>query len=383
MSPRSLGSRSWAILLGLLASLALLEVGARLLEPASPGAALAGDIGERIPDDVLEYRTAPSTGENDARGYRNSESLEHADLVALGDSQTWGVNAGRDATWPAVLAETSGKTVYNMGRGGYGAIQYRHQLEEALTLEPGWIVVALYFGNDIYDAYALAYAQDAHAPLRHPDPAVRSEIESSQYPNLQRMFFERLAYANSGSWSTEHSALVRMILRVASSPADPAADRAWAADHPAEGFAFDGPVPTVFHTAYRLAAVDTSLDRVREGLRITLDVLGEIATRIEREPETRLLVVLLPTKERIYARAVSSAGVSTPWSYVQSVSGETRIAMELTALLEERGVPTLDLLPAMEASLARGEAIFPPNADGHFTEVGYRVIAEQVAASVE
>jgi hypothetical protein len=380
--------RALAAALGLVAGLVLAELGARWLEPEAPEAALAGDIGLRIPDPLLEYRTAPGTGENDARGYRNASAPDRADVVALGDSQTWGVNASRDATWPAVLAELSGLSVYNMGRGGYGSLQYFHQLDEALALDPEWIAVALYLGNDLYDAYSLAYSNDAHATRRHPDPAARAEIEGSAYPDLQRMFFERLAYGRPrhalARWLEDHAALARVLVRALRPPGDPAADRAWAADHAGEGFAYDGPAPSVFHTSYRLAAVDLSLAKVREGLRITLELLAAMAERLEGGPgRARLLVVLLPTKERAYARLVSRAGVPAPWSYVQSVSFEARIARALEERMQERGIRYLDLLPACEDALAAGEAIFPPNADGHFNERGYRLIAERIAADLE
>lgn len=381
-----MNGRLVALTIGVVASLALAEGVARVLEPPGPVENLAGDIGERIPDPVLEYRTAPSTGDNDARGYRNETALEQADIVALGDSQTWGVNASRDATWPAALGAASGKSVYNMGRGGYGVVQYRHQLEGALALKPQWVVVALYFGNDVYDAYALAYSKDAHTALRHPDAATREKIVGSEYPDLRRMLFDRLAYGRRTSGVLgqleEHSALLRMIARATRSAANPEADRRWAADHPQEGFSYDGPVPTVFHTAYRVAAVDTSLPKVAEGLRITRDVLRDIARRVDDLPDTRLMVVLIPTKERIFARAVSTAGVPAPFDYVRSVSHETRIALGLQELLREEGVLHVDTLPAFEAALERGEAIFPPNVDGHLTEAGYQVIAERVAAAL-
>lgn len=394
MTARSLLGRVLAVLLGSLVGLGLAEVGARWLE-SSASSPLASAIGERVDDPVLEYRTLPGTGENDAAGHRNPERLAQADIVALGDSQTWGVNAELDETWPAQLARMTGRRVYNMGRGGYGIVQYRYQLEEALALDPEWIVVALYLGNDVYDAYSLVYGLEAHAALRHPDPELRHRIVASEYPDLQRMFFARVNHSRAQSgpadtagsgWLAGHSALVRLLVRSADGPADEERDRAWARAHPEEGFVYDdGRVSTVFHTRYRLAAVDSRLPKIREGLRITLGVLDDLAARMRTAPKARLLVVLIPTKERIFARAVAAGtGVEgdPPDDYARSVREEQRISAGLEARMDELGLRHLDLLPALQASLGRGEAIFPPNADGHFTPLGYARIAAAVAEAL-
>ena len=207
-------SRPAMVLLGLLAGVVLLEVGARVTLPLLAEGDLAAHAGTRVPDPVLEYRIEPGTGGHDGRGFRNAQTLDRADVVALGDSQTWGVNASIGGSWPAQLAARTGRTVYNMGRGGYALLQYRALLDDALALEPRWIVVAFYFGNDVWDAYDLAYKLDSHAPKRHPDPAERARIRSSAYPNLQQMFFERLRYHQTrggiAGWLRSHTAVGRI-----------------------------------------------------------------------------------------------------------------------------------------------------------------------------
>ena len=388
MSATRSGRRAAALAFGVVLGLALAELAARQLVP-DPGEELVGAIGRRIDDPVLGYRTAPWTGENDARGYRNAQALETADVVALGDSQTWGVNVGRDDAWPAQLARDTGLRVYNMGRGGYGIVHYASQLDEALSLEPQWIVMALYLGNDLYDAWELAYSQDAHAALRDPDPEARRRIRASAYPDLQRMFFERVRYGHGEDGVLDalarHSALFRMLRRVGAAQDDAERDRAWARAHPQDGFVYAGDgVSTVFHTSYRVAAVDTSLPRIREGLRITREELAAIAARVdETAPGTRLLVVLIPTKERVFERAVAAAGIATPESYRKSVDCEARIVAQLEGWMDQHGVRSLDLLPALEAAVGRGEAIFPANVDGHFTGRGYEIIASQIASRIE
>ena len=96
-------SRLLAIVVGLGVGLGVAEAGARLLEAGLPEETLFAGIGRRIDDPVLEYRTLPDTGENDARGYRNRESLERADVVVLGD---WDCDGDRT---PAVLRPGTGE----------------------------------------------------------------------------------------------------------------------------------------------------------------------------------------------------------------------------------------------------------------------------------
>lgn len=381
--------RPWLALLGLILALGILEWGARgieRLQAKGDGDAVTGEP-VRVDDPELEYRVTPGTGGHDARGYRNREALERAGIVALGDSQTWGVNASVDASWPAELARQSVQSVYNMGHGGYGPLHYVVQVEEALSLSPRWIVVGLYLGNDLFDAYNLAYQFDAHAEWRHPDLEVRERIARSPYPDLQRMFFQRVNYRRPGfaplAWLRENSRVVQLAQRGGLVPPEFVADRIWAEDHPGEGFVYRANgLETVFHTTYRLAAVDTRLERIAEGFRITEVALVALQQRVAAAPGVELLVVLLPTKERVFAEAVRLAGIEAPTSYDESVRFEAAVASDLVVGMAAHGIGHVDTLGELEAGVLRGEVLFPPNGDGHFTREGYAVVARVVAARI-
>ena len=90
-------------------------------------ALLVGEVLVRVihrelvtPDAILLHRPNPGVGEWDARGFRNKEAMDQADIVTLGDSLTEGFNAKMDDAWPQALGEFSSQKVYNMGVGGYG-----------------------------------------------------------------------------------------------------------------------------------------------------------------------------------------------------------------------------------------------------------------------
>src|SRR5262245_42445916 len=77
-----------------------------------------------IDDPILGSRIKPQTTGHDALGFRNTEVPQSANVVAIGDSQTYGVSAGRDDSWPHQLGMLLSEPVYNMALGGYGPLQY-------------------------------------------------------------------------------------------------------------------------------------------------------------------------------------------------------------------------------------------------------------------
>lgn len=119
-----------------------------------------------INDDNLLFRISPQAPEHDANGWRNPSALDLANFVTLGDSHTWGINADSNETWPLALAQIIDESVYNMGMGGYGPIDYLALMPEALEHNPQHIIVGLYFGNDILDSIIRVYSLDAYEQFR-------------------------------------------------------------------------------------------------------------------------------------------------------------------------------------------------------------------------
>jgi hypothetical protein len=78
-----------------------------------------------VSDDILGAVPAPSAmAEFDRWGFRNREVPETADIVAVGDSHTYGNTARMVDSWPYVLGRLTGRQVYDMALGGYGPNQY-------------------------------------------------------------------------------------------------------------------------------------------------------------------------------------------------------------------------------------------------------------------
>src|SRR5579863_4877603 len=68
-----------------------------------------------VHDDVLGATPDPTAKAGfDAWGLRNPKVPETADIVAVGDSHTFGNTATMEQSWPYVLAKLTGRSVYNM-----------------------------------------------------------------------------------------------------------------------------------------------------------------------------------------------------------------------------------------------------------------------------
>jgi lysophospholipase L1-like esterase len=355
-----------------------------------------------IEDTRLRLRSNPLWLEHDANGYRNAYAVAHADIVALGDSNTYGSFVSREAAWPQLLADKTGVTVYNMGVAGYGPAQYFLQTEDALRLSPKLIIIALYFGNDFVDTYILAQRNPeirALAPLTATNTAARSLGKSEALQMLEREMTRRYgcnevspSAANrkqpvpsaTGRWLVHHFMLYALAsnlfanlwqevanlweeLPTLEMPTVSTASTAGCAS-----FA-SGKWRTGFNVPYVSAALDNRDPRIELGFEISQTALERIHQRV-RAAGSEMLVVLLPTKESAFWDKIHK-----PEKFPglrQLVDNEERWRLRLIEALRKEGVPILDLLPAL-----RGAPVQPyfENTDEHPNETGHRLIADEIA----
>ncbi|MDQ3906709.1 MAG: hypothetical protein M3268_00005, partial [Acidobacteriota bacterium] len=321
VSPRRARLYKLALLaFALVVGLCLAEAALRVVEKVRLGDRALDD--KRIAkDDRLGLRIPPNTLGHDARGFRNASAPERADVVALGDSQTWGVNVPRAEAWPAQLGKITNRRVYSMSLGGYGPVQYWALADDALTLSPKIVVVGLYFGNDLYDAYAMVYCFNRnYASLRRPDaPAdfandtvgARANAYWDQEKSFQQTYL-RPGLSGFGDWLRGHTAVGRLVSRArlwpGASDVEFETAKAWAQAFPDRAAVYEeGGVRTVFTTAYRQVALDQSEPRVAEGMRITKELLPQIKQKADASG-AHLLILLIPTKESAHAEALRARG---------------------------------------------------------------------------
>ena len=145
-----------------LISLLLCEVGVRFV--LNPGDYLSVSmVKHEILGSVVEQKAAGF----DKWGFRNRSVPKQADIVAIGDSHTYGNTARMVDSWPYVLGRLAGKSVYNMGLGGYGPNQYYYLFDtKALALKPKIILCGLYMGDDFENAFSITYGLEYWSFLR-------------------------------------------------------------------------------------------------------------------------------------------------------------------------------------------------------------------------
>ena len=127
-----------------------------------------------------------------------------------------------------------------------------------------------------------------------------------------------------------------------------------------------------------LGTLDLDDLRVAEGLRLTLDSLDEIAA-VCRKHGVRLLVVLIPSKVRVFRDALLRTEDA---DLAERVTWNEQAAM--VAILRRLNANRVEYVDVLEDLRQRATqpGLYPPSANQHPTREGYRVIAESVARAL-
>jgi lysophospholipase L1-like esterase len=290
---------------------------------------------------VIVGRDFQGTFHTDGHGFRNSWPWpDHADIVTLGDSVTFGYGVEDGEAWPALLAQAFPQLhVINLGLIGASPEQYVRVYETfGLPLRPKLVVVGFLASNDFLDnmlfhQWVQAGAHGNYLVWRDFDRhgPVKSFLLRHSYL-IALLLQTRDVYQSW--WGSEPRLLAlgptaRVQLR-------PSVFRAWAQNATPENRGFQA----VVRALARLHALTTA-----QGAQI--------------------LIVLQPAKEQVYLPMLGEAvpDLSTPFR----------------AALAAHGLPSIDLFPAFWHHAAAREALFFET-DSHPNRQGYRLIAQEIAA---
>lgn len=336
---------------------------------------------EVVSDPILGGVPSPSTrGGFDDWGFRNPSVPERADVVAIGDSHTFGNTARMKDSWPIVAGEMTGLKIYNMGFGGYGPNQYSHLFEtKALKLHPKTVVVGLYMGDDFENAFLITYGLEHWARLRAIAPG---EVKYDIWEAPDESGFAK----GLRVWLSRHSVLYKLVFhgplaglirgQVLVTKATEIYDDATVLDIPekniAEAFLPKG-------IAKRLNQDDPS---VQEGMRITFLLLKEMNEKCHAAG-CELMVTVIPTKEMVFADYFADRPTLPMAEVVKGLLHNETIAREkLFTFLQQEGIPSVDTLPALRAGVSN-QLYARTAADMHPGANGYRVIATAVADALK
>src|SRR5262249_38367201 len=348
MTVRPILVNSAVLLISCVIGLVLCEVGVRFALTASDYLTV-----EMVSDEVLGAVPSRHTraGGYDSWGFRNRHVPDSSDVVAIGDSHTYGNTARMDDAWPAVLERLSGRSVYNMGLGGYGPNQYFHLLQtKAIKLKPQTIVVGLYMGDDFENAFLITYGLDHWAYLRTlPKEKVNFDIwEAPTAPTWQKKI--RI-------WLSRHSVIYQLVFHgpllgrfqgeTQIKYAPQFSDRATALIIPEKNI-LEGFLPTGI-----LRRLDQESESVREGMRITFKLLAEM-NEISRQNNAQFVVAVIPTKEMVFAEYLEHNSQLPLSDVVDKVISNERSAREKTfEFLKHSQIAYVDTLPALRRSLSQ------------------------------
>ncbi|MEQ9503267.1 MAG: hypothetical protein RIT81_40775 [Deltaproteobacteria bacterium] len=401
-------ARSLAINIALLMfTFGALEIGLQIAQRVSDRAARALAHPEHrdnpyVLDKDRGFRGNPRRFDHDGRGYRNADDIEKTHILAIGDSQTYGVGVDRVRAWPYAIHEDLDIDVYNMGLGGYSPAHHLFDMDRMLGLHPKVVVYGVYFGNDLMESFAIA--RD-HPELRaHVDDDVWTAAmlrdEATPIESAIDLFVRRGApaalevpkepslFARARNWVSDHFMLYA-VARSAYHLTEPRNthslltrdfDKTKAAITPREAqycSAYEDASWRTFLTApYRGYMIDREDPRVEAGFFVMVHALERIIAMADGAGAA-VIVVLIPTKERVFASRIEDLAAHP--KLPELVANEEHYKSRLVAALKTRRVTIVDVLPALVES---GRQPYFEDADGHPNDYGHGRIAEAVAGAL-
>lgn len=281
-------------------------------------------------------------GPHDLLGFRNYHVPNIADVVTIGDSQTYGNGNVLDDNWPSqVRSRLHGDRIelYSMAVGGWSAVQYLNMFRYATALRPRVIVVAYYTGNDPDESVTAAYASDMWKAIRPVD-----KVDLSDKPP-----FPGFPSPPSENWEAQFKSGLKM----------------------------------TFTPALRLISNDTQYATVRAGYEI-IENTARLMDAAAAQVGIGLVFTVIPTKELVYAERVRREALTPRPEYTRLVTLEQqnidRLAQAFGQLKHGKYV---DLVRPLQQAAFQSDALYPTIADGHPFAAGHRVIAQAMAPTVQ
>lgn len=298
-----------------------------------------------IPDPWLTrarplFPDAGPMGPHDLLGFRNRRIPTSADIVTIGDSQTYGNNVLLEQNWPSQLVRSLGSpepVVYNMSTGAWSGLEYLYMAERALAFRPQVVMIAFYAGNDPLGAFQQAYGNPLWSEFKVDPSLTKADAPKVNFPAPPEEQWQAI-------FPDGTSMVFTPAMRHSNSMKHPAVDAGW---------------KILAESASRMAA-------------------------IYKRKGTRLIITLIPTKEVVMAPRVQAAQLDAPEEYTALVRDETRRAEVFASYLKGLDQVTyIDLIKPLQQAALHRKGLYPQNLDGHPLTPGYRVIAETIAQSID
>lgn len=297
---------------------------------------------------VQSGRDFSATHNTDGYGFRNSWPWPNqVEIVALGDSVTFGQTVEDNQAWPAILDRLLPQSrVINLGLIGAGVQQYLRVYETfGIKLHPKLLLVGVFIRNDFWD-----------------DGLFESWLKSGASNYMVWRDFDRQTKVDSNRPIDGLVQTLRLLVR---------GSHLYNLLRYIRRLSFD---VKIFQTAdgSRLELVPGDFvektlgaQPERREFQLALSALRHMHSLASKNGTT-MLVLLQPGKEEVYLPLLGQP--------------MTEPSEPLRRELENSGIQYLDLMPAFRQRALAGEKLFQ-EADGHPNVRGYALIAESVLST--
>lgn len=276
----------------------------------------------------------------DENGFRNSEDLEYADIVVLGDSFVEGNYVSDAEVLTTVLARLQGATVANLGLSSYGPQQQLAALRRyGLPLGPKTVVVVFFEGNDLKDVFS-------YRRFRAEGPEPRHSL-------VARSFTKNLLLS---------------LYALAGSPRPSALPRSGLVEGPGGHL----------QRAYFMYPSEPWQALQAEALQVAKQVMAR-EYALCSEAGVRFIVAFAPIKYRVYAELMEVEPDSqlAEWAPNDVLARLREAIHDLSPDIE-----FVDLTGPLVDSARRGELPYFAD-DSHWSPVGHRVAAKALSEAIE
>lgn len=298
-------------------------------------------------DERLLYRTGPKAEGVDESGFRTAGGAPPYELVAIGDSHTFGLNVKARDSWPAVASRMLGVSVANLSAGGYDILQYLALMDDALALHPKTVVVGFYPYNDLRRQCRLLntpYWQEHGKALRLNTACSRGTVTPE---------------AEEDAWETAIGSAVRYL---------------W------QRYALAGTVTDFRNEVKPVAATHIRGSRNTQNAAIYNTTLAFLLMQKKAQAQgVRFIVLFIPSMELVQAAFLSSAPAQLPAGSEQKMREERRMRALFMGVFTQNGIEYADALDATAKAygveIDNGRNLYPPD-DQHPMEAGYAAYAK-------
>ena len=331
-----------------------------------------------IRDNVLGVIIPPKSSGHDEWGFRNRKVPSSVDIVALGDSHTYGNTAKMTESWPNIVGKLTGKSVYNFGLGGYSPNQYYYLFQnKALNLKPNIIICGLYMGDDFLGALEMTYSLEYWKFLRNP-----SFDQKVDYRDVWEKIPDISWHKEARNWLSTHSFIYRLTVHGLFDRLKGSVQIRNASKY------YESTSVLIEHEnnieeAFLPKGVKKNLDQqnpgIKEGMRITFHILKDMNDICKRN-NIIFIVAVIPTKESVFSKHIENNSKMFLSDVIDSAIKNENIARKmLFEYFLKYDIRYIDLLPPMQSAVEREKIYAASAVDTHPNKNGYRVIGEYIA----